>query len=178
MSSDYMTQNTTSDSDPASWAALVIAVIAMMIAFIQVSQQYASSGQLIRLCDSVVYGGKAGLPGRGRRVWTWSQLRFRVLYEVPVFCFPVSRNPPWMAPPVSSAQISVHGFLSYRDTSAMSSNERYWAKLSPTHEVGEASWVSFCRKIKNPCVDRVLITLKNDDADRLVYLILFRPCIF
>ena len=146
------------DSDPASWAALVVAVLAIIIAIGQVSQQYASSGQLIRLCDSVVYGGKLGLPGKGRRVWTWSQWRFRVLYDVPEFKFPESTSPVWQTSPVSS-----YGYYNVADY-----NQRVWSELSPVYQVGEASWVSFCRQIKDPCHDRVLVTLKKDDADRCV----------
>jgi hypothetical protein len=46
----------------------------------QVLQQYFVTGQLIRMCDSIVYGK---MPGKGRRVWETSQFRFRVLYSVP-----------------------------------------------------------------------------------------------
>jgi len=78
-----------SDSDSSSgWdastissvTALIIAVIAMIIALAQAVQQYFITGQLIRICDSVVFGP---MPGRGRRVWQPSQFRFRVLYSVP-----------------------------------------------------------------------------------------------
>lgn len=164
------------NTDSASWAALVIAIFAMLIAIGQITQQYASSGQLIRLCDSVVYGGDSGLPGKGHRVWTWTQFRFRVLYEVPVFGFPLSSRPLWMAPTISSAQVGAEyesALLSLRkNASAVSSNEQYWSVLSTEHQVGEASWVSFCRKIKSPCTDRVLIILKDGDADR--YAIKFK----
>ena len=152
-------------SDIASWVALIVAVFAAIIALGQVIQQYASSGQLIRLCDSVVYGGSVGLPGEGRRRWMWTQLRFRVLYDVPVFRFPTSSGPIWATSP-ASARYWNSPTLPVEDTSVLSSNETYWATLSTEHQVGEASWVSFCRKIKEPCHDRVLITLKSEDADR------------
>jgi hypothetical protein len=54
-------------------AALVVATIAFFVAFAQALQQYFITGQLVRLCDSVVFGD---LPGHGRRVWQMSQLRF------------------------------------------------------------------------------------------------------
>lgn len=50
----------------AAWAALGISIAAMFIALAQAVQQYFITGQLIRLCDSVVFGG---LPGQGRRIW-------------------------------------------------------------------------------------------------------------
>lgn len=146
-------------SDAAAWAALVVAAVAMIIAIGQVSQQYVSSGQLIRLCDSVVYGGKGGLPGRGRRVWSWSQFRYRVLYEVPMFRLPRGRGNLWDIAPLSSIR-----FTEQIDTAA---NDKYWAALDPETKVGEAAWVSFCRKIKGTCHDRVVISLKHDDADRV-----------
>lgn len=64
----------------ASVTALVVAVIAFVIALAQVLQQYFITGQLIRICDSVVFGP---MPGQGRRVWQLSQFRFRVLYSIP-----------------------------------------------------------------------------------------------
>ena len=148
-----------SGADAASWAALVVAAVAMIIAISQVAQQYASSGQLIRLCDSVVYGGKSGLPGRGHRVWSWTQFRFRVLYEVPIFSLPRTGDNLG-----DTILLSSRRFGNEEDFQA---NEQYWTTLAPEPQIGEASWVSFCRKIKATCHERVLITLKRDDADRI-----------
>ncbi|KAL9633808.1 MAG: hypothetical protein Q9204_003250 [Flavoplaca sp. TL-2023a] len=67
-------------STAAAIAAVAIAVLAFVVAFAQVLQQYFMTGSLIRLCDSVVYGP---LPGRGRRVWQPGQFRFRVIYTLP-----------------------------------------------------------------------------------------------
>ncbi|KAK0625152.1 hypothetical protein B0T17DRAFT_532085 [Bombardia bombarda] len=69
--------------DPATIsavAALVIAVVAIFIAMAQALQQYFITGQLIRLCDSVVFGP---MPGKGHRIWQASQFRFRVVYSIP-----------------------------------------------------------------------------------------------
>ncbi|CAN9148697.1 unnamed protein product, partial [Alternaria alternata] len=63
-----------------SVTALIAAFIAMVIALAQAVQQYFITGQLIRICDSVVFGP---MPGQGRRVWQLSQFRFRVLYSIP-----------------------------------------------------------------------------------------------
>ncbi|KAI1750324.1 hypothetical protein F4782DRAFT_509956 [Xylaria castorea] len=61
-------------------AALVVAIVALFVAIAQATQQYLITGQLIRLCDSVVFGP---MPGQGRRVWLFSQFRFRVIYSIP-----------------------------------------------------------------------------------------------
>ena len=167
-----MSNNNSDSTGSTSWAALVVAAFAMIIAVGQVAQQYASSGQLIRLCDSVVYGGKFGLPGKGRRVWTWTQFRFRVLYEIPVFGLPVTKGPLWKTQPITSASLNRNGEETYvtlsQNSDIVKHNQEYWAALSSTHQVGEASWASFCRKVKDPCTDRVLITLRSGDADRYI----------
>ncbi|KAI8655429.1 hypothetical protein NCS55_01194900 [Fusarium keratoplasticum] len=64
----------------AAVVALVIALFALIVAAAQALQQYLITGQLIRLCDSVVFGP---LPGQGRRIWQLSQFRFRVVYSIP-----------------------------------------------------------------------------------------------
>ncbi|KAL9059113.1 MAG: hypothetical protein Q9162_001331 [Coniocarpon cinnabarinum] len=145
-------------SDAAAWAALTVAAFAMLIAIGQMCQQYASSGQLIRLCDSVVYGGPSGLPGKGRRVWSWSQFRFRVLYEVPSFRLPRGKDNIWDVAP------STREFEEEVDIVA---NDKYWSALMTEPQVGEAGWASFCRKTKSTCRERVIISLKHDDADRV-----------
>ncbi len=67
-------------SASAAVAAVVVACIALLITSAQMLQQYLVTGQLIRLCDSVVFGP---LPGQGRRIWQLSQFRFRVVYSIP-----------------------------------------------------------------------------------------------
>ncbi|KAL9634773.1 MAG: hypothetical protein Q9204_002866 [Flavoplaca sp. TL-2023a] len=67
-------------STAAAIAAVAIAVLAFVVAFAQVLQQYFATASLLRLCDSVVYGP---LPGRGRRVWQAGQFRFRIIYTLP-----------------------------------------------------------------------------------------------
>lgn len=60
--------------------ALVVSLFALLVTSAQALQQYFITGQLIRLCDSVVFGP---LPGQGRRIWQLSQFRFRVVYSIP-----------------------------------------------------------------------------------------------
>ncbi|KAI1178268.1 hypothetical protein F4777DRAFT_110885 [Nemania sp. FL0916] len=72
-------------STSSAVAALIVALLALFVALAQATQQYLITGQLIRLCDGVVYGP---LPGQGRRVWQFSQFRFRVLYSIPQISLP------------------------------------------------------------------------------------------
>lgn len=60
--------------------ALVVSLFALLVTSAQALQQYFITGQLIRLCDSVVFDP---LPGQGRRIWQLSQFRFRVVYSIP-----------------------------------------------------------------------------------------------
>ncbi|KAI9661999.1 MAG: hypothetical protein M1831_002914 [Alyxoria varia] len=138
-------------------AAVTVAVLAMVISFSQVTQQFAGSAHQYRLCDSVVYGGKGGLPGQGRRVWSWTQLRFRVIYEVPTFGFSQENGTIPPNTPPSAFRGHVMDIMA---------NEKHLSNLGAQHQVGEASWVSFCRKIKEPCHDRLVISLTQGDADR------------
>lgn len=60
----------------AAAAVLTVAVIAFIIALVQVIQQYLVTSQLIRICDTIVYGK---MLGQGHRMWEFSQFRFRVV---------------------------------------------------------------------------------------------------
>ena len=76
--------------DPATAsaiAAVLVASVALVVALAQAVQQYLVTGQLIRTCDSVVFGR---LPGQGRRIWQFSQFRFRIVYCVPQISLPSS----------------------------------------------------------------------------------------
>lgn len=84
-----MSSNTESSSI-AALVALVIALLALAVALAQVFQQYFITGQLIRICDSVVYGP---MPGQGRRIWEAAQFRFRVVYSIPHISLPAKIFP-------------------------------------------------------------------------------------
>ncbi|KAL1880758.1 hypothetical protein Daus18300_001372 [Diaporthe australafricana] len=96
------------DWDPstiASVAALVVATFALVIALAQALQQFSMTGQLIRICDSVVFGP---MPGQGRRVWQLSQFRFRVLYSIPQISLSAELWPSGSANHVKSYAIGRH----------------------------------------------------------------------
>lgn len=67
-------------STMATMAALAVAFVDFLLTIAQAIQQYVLSGQLIRVCDSVVHGE---MTGQGHRIWGYSQSRFRIVYSIP-----------------------------------------------------------------------------------------------
>ncbi|MCJ1334698.1 hypothetical protein MMC10_011410, partial [Thelotrema lepadinum] len=74
-------------SDNTSLVALVVAVVALAIASIQLTQQLLATGYVIRKCDRIATGG---LTKGGTRKWHWRQFRFTVKYQAIVFSLPPS----------------------------------------------------------------------------------------
>ena len=140
-------------STVAAVAALSVAFVALIVAFAQALQQYIVSGQLIRICDSVVYGK---LPGQGHRVWQFSQFRFRVVYSIPQ----ISLSPSLWLGISSHVQASDPVSRALPDLKVSSSNAN---QLSTA---GEASWVSFTRAIQHSCGQSLRYRMVEGDADR------------
>lgn len=154
----------------AAVAALVVSVLAMTIATAQVLQQYLNTGQLIRMCDSVVYGK---MPGRGRRVWEYSQFRFRVVYSVPQ----ISLRPDLWKDSLAQYVSYERGLLPLPDlhhnvrvldahSSLPQTSARTRTGSAHSAAAGEACWVSFCRIAQNSCTDDIFYELLHCDADR------------
>ncbi len=167
----------------AAWAALGISIAAMIIALAQAVQQYLITGQLIRLCDSVVFGG---LPGQGRRIWQASQFRFRVVYKVPQIGLSPQLWPSSAAqsfadvdrplPDLTGAgcygswteKISVSDVKSEK-TDVFPSWIPAWFKKSSSQisgEVGTASWAAFCLTVYDSCYNSIGYSFVQGDADR------------
>ena len=72
-------------TDIAALAALVVAVVALVIASAQLTQQLLATAYVIRKCDRIVTGG---LTKGGTRKWHWRQFRFTVRYQAIVFALP------------------------------------------------------------------------------------------
>lgn len=160
-------------STAATIAALVVAILAMLVAVTQAVQQYFVTGQLIRLCDSVVYGR---MPGRGQRVWQMSQLRFRVVYCIPQVSL---RRDLW---PVKLPHIPSYakgsqalpdlGLLRIGDSEGDNIRDskfrspRPVGRSSVSFAAGEASWVSFCRAVQPSSGGSMVLDLIQADADR------------
>ncbi|KAL8736087.1 MAG: hypothetical protein Q9181_002562 [Wetmoreana brouardii] len=138
--------------DPAI-AALVVALAALFVALAQAIQQYLVSGQLIRLCDSVVYNQ---MPGQGHRIWQFSQFRFRVVYSIPqirllpeVWLSLATPAPSLSPDAIRLPQLSVKK-----------------SKASISALAGEASWVSFIRAVQYSSGGSLRYTMLEGDADR------------
>lgn len=159
-------------STAATIAALVVAILAMLVAVSQVVQQYFLTGQLIRLCDAVVYGK---MPGRGRRVWQLNQLRFRVVYSIPQVSL---RKELWPSklPHIPSFAKGSRALPDLGLTEIGDSNENFdFDNLSNPEALGqspvcftagEASWVSFCRAVQPSSGRSIILDLIQADADR------------
>lgn len=73
--------------DVSALAALVVAVVALLIAGFQLTQQILATAYVIRKCDQIVTGG---LTEGAKRQWHWRQFRFTVKYQAIVFALPSS----------------------------------------------------------------------------------------
>ena len=73
--------------DASALAALVIAVVALVVASVQLTQQIMATAYVIRKCDRIVTGG---LTQGGIRQWHWRQFRFTVKYQAIIFALPVT----------------------------------------------------------------------------------------
>lgn len=175
-------------------AAVAVAVVAIALSTAQVLQQYFSTGQVTRICDSVVFGN---LPGQGRRIWQKSQFRFRVVYALPQLSLPeicwelpnsCFQGGAWVRPssclhqilkpacaknadheesgPSSNGQAgNVDVFL---DCSNLEKNlvERNRSRTTKGFPIGEASWASFARAIDKDCGLDCEYNIVLYDADR------------
>ncbi|KAK5464588.1 hypothetical protein LTS15_001150 [Exophiala xenobiotica] len=155
----------------AAVAALIVSILAMTVAFAQVIQQYLFTGQLVRICDGVVYGK---MPGRGRRIWTFSQFRFRVVYSMPQInlrtslwidslshfpCFSKSHLP------LPDLRHTDHGARrNFRQALSRPPGQQQYSEYSSVP--GEASWVSFFRVAQNASGNDLFYDLIECDADR------------
>ncbi|KAL8912490.1 MAG: hypothetical protein Q9171_002503 [Xanthocarpia ochracea] len=137
----------------AAVAALAVAFVALLAASAQAIQQYLVSGQLIRLCDSVVYNQ---MPGQGRRIWQFSQFRFRVVYSIPqVHLLPDL----WL-------RISSHVRPLPPDAAPLPDLKVHGPNSTSAALAGEASWVSFVRAAQHSAGRSLRYVMVEGDADR------------
>ncbi|KAL8990876.1 MAG: hypothetical protein Q9169_008011, partial [Polycauliona sp. 2 TL-2023] len=137
----------------AAIAALVVAFVAFLVASAQAVQQYLVSGQLIRLCDSVVYNQ---MPGQGHRIWQYSQFRFRVVYSIPqVHLLPDL----WL-------DILSHVRPLPKEAAPLPSLRMQKSESTSAALAGEASWVSFVRAVQHSAGRSMRYVMVDGDADR------------
>ena len=155
----------------AAIAALAVSVLAMTVAFAQAVQQYLVTGQLLRMCDSVVYGK---MPGKGRRVWEFAQFRFRIVYSIPQLSL---RSSLWLQG-LSHYSRYDKGHLPVPDLCHSAKDvERDFRHAIAGHAAGqlrsrysaspgEASWVSFSRVAQHASGNDLFYEVVRGDADR------------
>src|SRR6266536_4003340 len=136
----------------AAIVALFVAAIALLVAFAQVAQQYIATADLIRKCDSTVYGP---LPGKGRRVWKWRQMRFKVFYASPHISLTAELWPEMYRASCGGSDRS-RDLLSARDCSDPTN-------LEP--EPGQASWAIFYSVVERSCYRDLRHQMLAEDAD-------------
>lgn len=144
----------------AAWVGLMVALAALVIAAAQAVQQYVATAQSMRKCEKSVWGP---MPGHsGRRVWVWSQFRFRIVFQMPNIFIPTEY---WQTPgnsrqfPESTIARLPHPFDS-QSTSTVDPE-------STIQNHSEACWVSFARQVSFVCHSAVRVGLMPGDADRL-----------
>lgn len=171
----------------AAFAAIAVSAVAMFTALAQALQQYLITGQLIRLCDSVVFGH---LPGQGRRFWEPWQFRFRVVYKIPQIGLPPDFWPSSAAPSFAQVELPLPNLLASESEKKIltravlpmsnaqaQAQKTYWGKLfkpragveAATRICGEASWASFCRVVYHSCHASIGYSFAEEDADRCPY---------
>lgn len=155
----------------AAVAALLVAFVALIVTSAQAIQQYLVSAQLIRICDSVVYGN---MPGQGRRIWEFSQFRFRIVYSIPQIKLP----PSLWSDNTSQTLSDKKGDLTLPDLQISSVQGKSGLKEVIKKQFdqqmgrnrplicGEASWVSFCRAIQHSSGNSLWYKMIEGDADR------------
>lgn len=153
--------------DIAAWAALAAALLAVVVALAQATQQYVVTAQNMRKCERSVWGPMPGYAGR--RVWVWHQLRFRIVFDMPNIFLPTEY---WETPG------NARQFPPHRVTTLPAPFDRF----SPTkgsegdleggdnavfQNHSEACWVAFGRQLSRVCPAAVRVGLMVGDVDRL-----------
>ncbi|MCJ1409015.1 hypothetical protein MMC19_003092 [Ptychographa xylographoides] len=72
-------------ADVTALTALIVAVVALLLTGVQLTQQLMATAYVLRKCDRIVTGG---VIRGGTRQWHWRQFRFTVRYQGIVFTLP------------------------------------------------------------------------------------------
>jgi len=136
----------------AAIAALAVAFVAFLVMFAQANQNTWYQVNLIRICDSVVYGK---MPGQGHRVWEYSQFRFCIVYSTTRISL---LRDVWDM----SSLVEAHSEQGHQLPSLGLSK----SKASRSSIAGEASWVSFTRTIQYASGMSLRYEMVEGDADR------------
>ena len=139
--------------DTSALVALVVAVVALVVAAAQLTQQVMATAYVIRKCDRIVTGG---LIKGGTRQWHWRQLRFTVNYQAIVFALPAS----------------IYSALSVSPTVQIDRpSPEVWHKANKIREVRKSSqgcWISFVQDlVMFSCLRPQDVCLKEESGDRI-----------
>lgn len=139
--------------DVSALAALVIAVIALVVAAGQLTQQVMATAYVLRKCDRIVTGG---LTKGGTRQWHWRQFRFTVNYQSIVFALPAS----------------IYTALGISPTIQIDKPSKdIWTKairLRDDRTSAQGCWISFVQDlVMSRCLRPEDITLREESGDRI-----------
>ena len=139
--------------DTSALAALVIAVVALVVATAQLTQQVMATAYVIRKCDRIVTGG---LTKGGIRQWHWRQFRFTVRYQALVFALPASIYSSLGVSP--TVQVDMPAL-------------EIWDKANKLRGIRKSSqgcWISFVQDlVMFTCLHPQDICVKEESGDRI-----------
>ena len=139
--------------DTAALAALVVAVIALVVAAGQLTQQLLATSYILRKCDSIVMGGL--IPG-GTRQWHWRQFRFSVKYKAIQFELESHVYHALGVTPAISVSQPAHQLLDHA------------AKVRPKRTSAQACWVSFIQDLAHfDCISHGSLGSSEETGDRV-----------
>lgn len=154
--------------DIAAWAALAAALLALVVALAQATQQYVATAQNMRKCEKSVWGP---MPGHaGRRVWVWHQLRFRIVFDMPNIFIPTE----YWETPGNARQFPAHRVTTLpapfdrpSPITKGSETDLEGGATAVSQNRSEACWVGFARQLSRVCPAAVRVGLMVGDVDRL-----------
>ena len=141
--------------DTTALVAIVVAVVALVVATGQLTQQLMATAYVIRKCDRTVTGG---LTKGGVRQWHWRQFRFSVKYQTIICALPSS----------------VYQALGIRPAVQLDTDkpsQQLWdraIKLRAHRNPIQGSWITFIQDlVACACVSPQSIYLKDESGDRI-----------
>ncbi|CAD6569242.1 MAG: hypothetical protein ASARMPRED_002680 [Alectoria sarmentosa] len=139
--------------DTSVLVALIIAIVALVVAVAQLTQQIMATAYVIRKCDRIVTGG---LTKGGIRQWHWRQFRFTVKYRAIVFALPAS----------------IYSALGVSPTVQVDTpSPEVWHKANKLREARTSSqgcWISFVQDLVIfTCLRPEDVCVKEESGDRI-----------
>ena len=153
--------------DIASIVALVIAVVALIIAAAQLTQQVLATAYVLRKCDRIVTGG---LIAGGKRKWHWRQCRFTVRYQSLIMTLPESIYSSLGITSTVQRGQDYQGYPRVRSTVRAAARKILaTAQQSDNRHVSEqACWVSLVQDlVASDCLGEDSLYTREESGDRI-----------